>query len=104
MEPGTEVLMNKSSASRPRIERLDLIMFPLIVAIVFIHSYNRAYTTMGSAAMFVRNFISYGLSSIAVPTFFLISGFLFFYELELTCPPKTSPVFMLDWRIRKRGQ
>jgi hypothetical protein len=23
--------------------------------------------------------------------------------IPVTCPPKTSPVFMLDWRIRKRG-
>jgi len=23
--------------------------------------------------------------------------------IRVTCPPRTSPVFMLDWRIREKG-
>jgi peptidoglycan/LPS O-acetylase OafA/YrhL len=64
------------------IERLNLIRFPLIVGVVFIHSYISAFDTMGVAAHFVLNFFSNGLASVAVPAFFLISGFLFFYQFE----------------------
>jgi hypothetical protein len=38
----------------------------------------------GTALNFIRNFISQGLGRIAVPLFFLISGYLFFWNFSLT--------------------
>jgi peptidoglycan/LPS O-acetylase OafA/YrhL len=64
------------------IERLQVIRFPLIVGIVFIHTADPIFNTMSPVPLFVRNFISYGIASVAVPIFFLISGYLFFYNLE----------------------
>ena len=64
------------------LERLDLILFPLILGVVFIHAYDPVFNSMGTTGDFIRNFISYGLASIAVPAFFFKSGFLFFYETE----------------------
>lgn len=67
-------------------ERLDVMRFPLVAAIVLIHSYSTTFAEMKPAAAFVRNFFSYGLASVAVPAFFFISGFLFFYEVEWSRP------------------
>jgi fucose 4-O-acetylase-like acetyltransferase len=72
---------NKTSA------RIDILRFPLIVGVVFIHNYT---TTVGLAqgsigitqnsawVDFVRYFISQGVARVAVPLFFLMSGYLFF--------------------------
>jgi surface polysaccharide O-acyltransferase-like enzyme len=71
--------------------RLNLIRFPLIVGVVFIHAYLSVVEFKGTeaelnptsfTAVFIRDFISGGLASIAVPLFFFMSGFLFFYRLE----------------------
>jgi surface polysaccharide O-acyltransferase-like enzyme len=61
-------------------DRLTIIRFPLIVGVIFIHTYSIESNTSSaiSASDFIRIFISQGLSRIAVPTFFFISGFLFF--------------------------
>ena len=67
--------------------RIELLRFPLIVGVVFIHSYGRvlAFDPAAIAARhssagveFTRFFISYGIAQTAVPLFFLISGYLFF--------------------------
>jgi surface polysaccharide O-acyltransferase-like enzyme len=67
--------------------RIEILRFPLIAGVVFIHSYNSTITmaqgSMGAAhssawADFVRFFISQGAARVAVPLFFLISGYLFF--------------------------
>jgi surface polysaccharide O-acyltransferase-like enzyme len=59
----------------------------LIIGVVFIHAYstevfvaNGAFgvTNTGYWADFIRNIISEGIARIAVPLFFLISGYLFF--------------------------
>ncbi len=68
-------------------ERLNLLRFPLIVAVVFIHAYGTEIVLSdGSVGVgdtsylsnFVRNFISKGLAQTAVPLFFLMSGYFFF--------------------------
>ncbi len=97
--------------------RLNLLRFPLIVGVVFIHAYS---TTIGLAggeigvsqpnliADFVRNFISQGVARIAVPLFFLMSGYLFFAGLEwskenyvakLKSRTKTLLIPFLFWNI-----
>lgn len=72
--------------------RIQLLRFPLVVGVVFLHAWG---TTVGLAggemlgmnqpsgfADFVRNLVSQGFARTAVPTFFLVSGFLFFNGLE----------------------
>lgn len=68
-------------------KRLNLIRFPLIVGVIFIHAYA---TTVGMAGgeigaqqygqlnELVRDFISEGLARVSVPLFYFMSGFLFF--------------------------
>ncbi len=72
-------------------ERLNLIRFPMIIGVVFIHAYESvthfggtetALDPTGFWANFIRDFISVDLAHIAVPLFFFMSGFLFFYQLE----------------------
>lgn len=70
--------------------RMSLIRFPLIVCVVFVHTYG---TTVGLAGNelgvtqisfvsdFVRTIISQGVARVAVPLFFLMSGYLFFVGL-----------------------
>lgn len=67
--------------------RIDILRFPLIVGVVFIHNYGTSVqvahgyigVTHASAWVeFVRFFISQGVARIAVPLFFLMSGYLFF--------------------------
>lgn len=97
--------------------RLNLLRFPLIVGVVFIHAYS---TTVGLAggeigvsqpnffADFVRNFISQGIARVAVPLFFLMSGYLFFagfewskknYVAKLKSRIKTLLIPFLFWNI-----
>lgn len=71
--------------------RLNLLRFPLVALIVFLHAYS---STVGFSDReigvhhsifivdFVRNFVSQGVARIAVPVFFLISGYLFFFGFE----------------------
>ena len=67
--------------------RIEILRFPLIVGVVFIHNYSTSVhmdhgsigVTHASALVeFVRFFISQGVARIAVPLFFLMSGYLFF--------------------------
>ncbi len=76
--------MNRSSEAS---QRLDLLRFPLIVAVLFIHGYetqvNFARDSAGAdhtglVNVFVRNLFSQNIARVAVPLFFLISGYLFF--------------------------
>lgn len=81
--------------------RLSLLRFPLIVGVVFIHAYS---STVGFAgreigagelnciADFIRNFISMGVARIAVPLFFLIAGYLFFYGFEFSIEKYKSKI------------
>lgn len=67
--------------------RLAVMRFPLIVGVLFIHSYELSVTTAsgvaglaqpGPVASSVRELVSMGIARIAVPAFFLMSGYLFF--------------------------
>jgi surface polysaccharide O-acyltransferase-like enzyme len=67
--------------------RIEILRFPLIVSVVFIHNYtttvNMAYGYVGVThssawADFIRFFVSSGVARVSVPLFFLISGYLFF--------------------------
>ena len=98
-------------------ERLNLLRFPLIVGVVFIHAYwsevGLSYGAIGvahteSIAEFVMNIISQGVARIAVPLFFLMSGYFFFldfswsahtYKIKLLHRVKTLLVPFLIWNI-----
>ncbi len=67
--------------------RLKLLRFPPIVGVIYIHAYESTISyangTLGRADTngltdFIRTLISQGLARIAVPLFFLMSGYLFF--------------------------
>ena len=67
--------------------RLKLLRFPPIIGVVYIHAYFTSITsnagTIGTndtnaLTDFIRLLISQGVARIAVPLFFLISGYLFF--------------------------
>lgn len=97
--------------------RLNLMRFPLIVGVVFIHAYSNTVGFAGGEigvsqpnfiVDFVRNFISQGVARIAVPLFFLTSGYLFFagfewskerYALKLKSRTKTLLIPFLFWNI-----
>ena len=83
-------------------ETIDLIRFPLAVMVVFIHSDihpNETFMMPSDYAhlsgmdwhILIRSFCSHVFSHIAVPAFFLISGYLFYKRLE-----------SWDWNIWKK--
>jgi len=70
---------------------IDLVRFPLAIMVVFIHScFDRPdvmaidFSNLTSIDVYnlIRITFSHALPRIAVPTFFLISGYLFFIKLE----------------------
>ena len=68
-------------------QKIKRISFLLIIMVVFLHSYNIDIKQGGKVLVFAKdwnwflqNFISNGLTRIAVPMFFLISGYLFFLD------------------------
>jgi len=72
-------------------ERLSILRFPLIVGVVLIHSggatMNFADGSSGSEELLlffnlIQNFLSDGIARVAVPLFFLMSGFLFFLNVN----------------------
>lgn len=74
--------------------RLEVLRFPLIVGVVFIHAYSLIDAlpnhgkglidrTNGTAILFME-LVSQGLARAAVPLFFLISGYLFYSESTWT--------------------
>ncbi len=72
-------------------ELIKAFRFPLIVLVVFIHLLPfegvAIETSWGGENIFhfFSEMISHNLGAIAVPSFFVISGFLFFYNLEDGC-------------------
>ena len=97
--------------------RINLLRFPLIVGVVFIHAYGTTVGFSGGViginkvnfvAEFVRNLVSQGLARVAVPLFFLMSGYLFFhgfnwskesYLLKLKSRVRTLLIPFLFWNI-----
>jgi fucose 4-O-acetylase-like acetyltransferase len=72
-------------------ERLTILRFPLIVGVVFIHAYGTGTdventTTgevlLGYVSQLIQDLVSQGLAGIAVPLFFVMSGYLFFFGFE----------------------
>ncbi|WP_339136393.1 MAG: acyltransferase [Candidatus Electrothrix sp. GW3-4] len=72
-------------------QRIACLRFPLIMGVVFIHGYaatvDFADKTRGMAAShwlsdLIRNILSQHLARIAVPLFFLLSGYLFFWGMQ----------------------
>lgn len=72
-------------------ERIDFIRFPLIVGVVFIHaniiSVNFAGSSAGISEMsfvstLITDYLSNVLFRLAVPMFFITSGYLFFYTYQ----------------------
>ena len=86
--------------------RIDLLRFPLIVFVVFIHAYNAALVFSGenigvnqeiSFNLFFQNLISNEIGRCAVPLFFFMSGYLFFYGNEWS-----SDIYMRKIMARTR--
>lgn len=81
-------------------KRIDLLRFPLILGVIFIHNITTSVSFSGSSsgvdlngtyAEFIIYLISDGIADIAVPLFFLFSGFFFFNHFnKLTYPKKLS--------------
>lgn len=68
---------------------ISILRFPLTFLVVVIHSRGEvthvldwSHLTMADVCSLVKVFLSDGVAQIAVPTFFFISGYLFFYQLE----------------------
>jgi len=87
-------------------QRLNLLRFPAIIGVVYIHAYGTtvisAGTTFGLAQTnglteFIRNLISQGLARIAVPLFFLMAGYLFFANFRWS---KKTYLHKLRTRLR----
>lgn len=71
--------------------KLKILSFVLIIMVVFLHSYSISSTTSVAEKLatrgynsFLQHFLSEEITRIAVPLFFLISGFLFFLNLKGT--------------------
>jgi len=71
--------------------RIEILRFPLIIGIVFIHSYstnvqmsdvNIGIDGVSSFPHFIMYYISNVIARISVPIFFILSGFLFFYNFH----------------------
>ena len=71
-------------------ERLKLLRFPLIVGVVFIHGachtglspVNTEAVHISYPSLFIMDLISQGIARIAVPLFFIMSGYFFFLGFE----------------------
>ena len=62
--------------------KIKNISFLLTILVVILHAYNLESNPDINTISFIQKFISYGIATIAVPIFFMISGFLFFYNFE----------------------
>jgi peptidoglycan/LPS O-acetylase OafA/YrhL len=78
--------------------RISLLRFPMIVLVVIIHAYDIQVAGQATPILdFIRNLFSQGVARIAVPAFFLMSGYLFFAGSALTAE---SYVSNLSSRLR----
>ncbi len=76
---------NKSNPQQLVSETIDLIRFPMAVFVVFIHTCStniNVNDTTYPIYQFLRALFSNIIASVAVPTFFIISGYLFYKHLE----------------------
>ena len=64
--------------------KISAISFYLLLFVVVNHSVNIEYRPAGdNTVWFIENLISYKLSKVMIPTFFFISGFLFFLNIDV---------------------
>lgn len=70
-------------------DKLKVISFFLMIMVVFLHSYNLIIRMDDNTTLiingynsFIQYFVSNGLTRIAVPLFFIISGYLFFLNIK----------------------
>lgn len=99
----TEVIDNKDIVLS---KTITIVRFPLIVAIVLIHTYISDQPNVGGVIMVPSGslpifdtweyILRQCIAELAVPTFFLISGFLFFYKTE------TFTTGTYKYKLRKR--
>ncbi len=98
-------------------ERLSVLRFPLIIGVVFIHAYGTevglsngaiGVVNTGYWVDFCRDLVSQGIARVAVPLFFLMSGYLFFlgfsfsvenYTKKVKSRLKTLLIPFLFWNI-----
>lgn len=98
-------------------ERLSVLRFPLIIGVVFIHAYGTevgfsngvvGVTNTGYWVDFCRDLISQGIARVAVPLFFLMSGYFFFlgfsfsvnnYKTKVKSRLSTLLIPFLFWNI-----
>ena len=62
-------------------KKIGFFSFLNILVVILLHSYNAELMNVRNLNWYVQNFISNGICRIAVPFFFLISGFLFFQNI-----------------------
>lgn len=79
--------MKSSSERIPHNSSIDHLRFLFAVLVVFVHTYGRGeapcdVSSNEGFAMEVQQFFSHILSAIAVPGFFLISGYLYFSKMQ----------------------
>jgi len=95
----------------------DFYNFPLIIGVVFIHAYgtdvgfsdgNIGVANTGYLVDFCRDLISQGIARVAVPLFFIMSGYFFFlrfsfslenYKTKMKCRLKTLLIPLIFWNI-----
>ena len=96
-------------------QKIKITSLLLMIMVVFLHSYNLDRLQGGQILYFekdynwfIQNFIANGLTRIAVPLFFLISGFLFIsnssftlqdYKLKVSKRFKTLVIPYLFWAL-----
>lgn len=84
--------MNNAPNSKLITDSITILRFPLIVAIVFIHTFiagqpnidGKINVEYGQYPIydFLDHIVRICLAEVAVPLFFVISGFLFFYQCD----------------------
>ena len=67
-----------------------------IIMVVYIHSYSYWSKTDWGYNFYIQHFISHGICRVAVPIFFIISGYLFFAEVN------TFNIQIFSKKIKKR--
>ena len=82
-----------------KIKNISLIM---TFFVVILHSNNLEDSTVFNINTLIQNFIGQGIVRIAVPIFFLISGYLFFYKFKPSkdrCTEKGFIAYNVQTRI-----
>lgn len=95
------VNFNHSDTERHQSEVINAIRFPLIAMIVLFHLFpatEKIVSPFASYNIIATFFSAHGIARLAVPTFFLISGYFFFYHL--TKWDKTVYAIKLSKRIK----